>query len=324
MPATGDVYGFVDTAFVKQFNSLVYMLLQQKGSRLRETFTVDGQVGEEQYWEQIAPVSAQEITTRHGDSPLIMTQHDRRRITLRFFDWGDLIDEVDKVRMLIDPESPYTQNAVAALGRAIDDVMLGGTATPSDSSGTSGGNLATYTDGSSGVLFGTAYTGKSAQNSVAFPSSQVVALNFGGTNCGLTVPKLIESKRILLSNNVDFDVEEVTLGCTSKGLADLLNTVQVTSQEFNEVKALHEGKVTKFMGYSFKFTERIPQSSTSAQHWRYPVYCKSGVRLSIAKEAKTEIAKRPDKRFSMYIYAMCGFGGSRMEEWKVTQIQGLT
>lgn len=304
----------IDTAFVKQFNSTVNVLLQQKGSRLRSAVTEESMHGEEQFFEQVGPVAAQEVTTRHGDSPLISTPHDRRRITLRFFDWGDMIDNFDKVRMLIDPTSPYTQNAVNALGRAIDDVLMG--------AGTSGESSITYpTDGGvNGVFYGTAATGKSAGTSVSFPSGQKVLVNFGGTNVGITVPKLIESRRLLAKGNVDLDMEDLYVAISSRGLADLLNTTQVTSSDFNGVRALVGGDVDSYLGYSFKRTERLPQDGTS---WLYPVWAKSGIKLGVAKEIQTEVAQRPDKRFSWYVYACMGVGGVRMEEAKVVQIAGL-
>ena len=311
----------IDTAFVKQFQNIIQMLLAQKGSRLRECVMVETQDAEEQFWEQIGPVTAAEVTTRHGDSPLISTPHDRRRITLRFFDCGDLIDDNDRVRMLIDPTNAYAENAAAALGRAIDDVLVGG-ANAGDAGGTYG-NPSSILDGTAGVLFGTAYTGKAGATTVTFPAGQVVALNFGGTNVGLTVPKLIEAKRLLMAANVDVEREELYIGCTSKGLADLLNSTQPTSAEFNEVRALVEGKITRFLGLNFRFLERLPQSATGAQHWRYPVWCKSGVRLSMARDIKTRIAERPDKRFSTYVYAALACGGTRMEEGKVVEIKGL-
>jgi hypothetical protein len=304
----------IDTAFVKQFNSTVSVLMQQKGSRLRSAVTEETMHGEEQFFEQVGPVAAQEVTTRHGDSPLISTPHDRRRVTLRFFDWGDLIDNFDKVRMLIDPTSPYTQNAVNALGRAIDDVLMG--------AGTSGEGTITYpTDmGALGVFYGTAFSGKAAATSNVFPAGQKIAVNFGGTNVGLTVPKLIESKRLLAKGNVDLDAEELYAAISSRGLADLLNTTQVTSADFNGVRALVGGDVNSYLGYTIKRTERLPQDGTS---WGYPVWAKSGIKLGVAKEIQTEVAQRPDKRFSWYVYACMGLGGVRMEEGKVVQIAGL-
>jgi hypothetical protein len=306
----------VDTAFVKQFNTTVNMLLQQKGSKLRSAVTEETMNGEEQFFEQVGPVAAQEVTTRHGDSPLISTPHDRRRITLRFYDWGDLIDNFDKVRMLIDPTSPYTQNAVNALGRAIDDVIMG--------AGTSGESSITYPTWAAatdpGVMFGKAFTGKAAATTVTFPSGQQIAVNFGGTNVGITVPKLIESRRKFAAANVDLDAESLYAAISSRGLADLLNTTQVTSADFSSVQALVGGNVNALLGYTIIRTERLPQDGTS---WMYPVWAKSGVKLGVAKEIQTEVARRADKRFSWYVYACMGLGGVRMEEGKVVQIAGL-
>lgn len=304
----------VDTAFVKQFNSTVAAKLQQEGSRIRGCVTEETMNGEEQFFEQVGPVAAQEVTTRHGDSPLISTPHDRRRITLRFFDWGDLIDNFDKVRMLIDPTSPYTTNAVNALGRAIDDVMLGAGLT---------GEVpiaADTTSGSAGVFFGVAFSGKAGTVSNAFPAAQKVAVNFGGTNVGLTIPKMIDSRRILKKADVDLNAEMAYMYVNSKGESDLLNTTQVTSQDFNSVKALVGGNVDSLLGYNIVRGERIPGDGTSNL---YPVWVKSGIKLGLAREIQTEVARRPDKRFSWYVYVNMGLGGVRMEEGKVAQIAGL-
>jgi len=304
----------IDTAFVKQFNTTVALKLQQDGSRLRAYVTEETMNGEEQFFEQVGPVAAQEVTTRHGDSPLISTPHDRRRVTLRFFDWGDLIDNFDKVRMLIDPTSPYTTNAVYALGRALDDVLLG--------AGLTGESpiVADITSGSAGVFYGTAFSGKAGATSNAFPAGQKIAVAFGGTNVGLTVPKLIESRRLIKKADVDINVESMNIFVNSKGESDLLNTTQVTSMDFAGVKALVGGDVNSYMGYNFIRGERIPGDGTSNL---YPVWAKSGIKLGDGRDIQTEVARRPDKRFSWYVYVNMGFGGVRMEEGKVVQIAGL-
>lgn len=299
---------------MKQFNATVDLKLQQEGSRLRKAVTIETMRGEEQFFEQMGPVAAQEVTTRHGDSPLISTPSDRRRITLRFFDWGDLIDNFDKVRLLIDPTSPYTTNGVRALGRAIDDVLLGGGLTGESPI------VADATSGSAGVFYGVAFSGKAGTVSNSFPAAQKVAVNFGGTNVGLTVPKLIDARRIIKKADVDMSMEEMYVAINSKGEADLLNTTQVTSSDFAGVKALVGGNVDSFLGLSVIRTERMAGDGTSNL---YPVWAKSGIKLGLAKDIQTEVAQRPDKRFSWYVYLCMGLGGVRMEEGKVAQIAGL-
>jgi len=307
----------ISTAFVKQFNSTVYTLLQQKGAKLRPCVREEPMQSEEQFFEQVGTGSANEVTTRFGDSPVNSQPHDRRRVTLRFFDSGEFIDKFDKVRMLIDPQSVYTQNIVYTLGRCLDDVLLGGADVPGNSS------ITTYQDGTSGAIFGIAFTGKSAGTQVSFAAGQVVALNFGGTNVGLTVPKLIEGKRLLKAGNVDLDMEELYMYMTAKGEADLLNTTQVTSADYNGVKALVGGDVNSYLGITFKRGERAPQSATGAQHWRYPLFVKSGVLLATPLDIDTRVAERSDKKFNWYVYGKAGFGGVRMEEGKCAEIKGL-
>ena len=40
------------------------------------------------------------------------------------YDWADLIDQEDKVRMLISPQSEYAQAGAWAMGRAMDDALI--------------------------------------------------------------------------------------------------------------------------------------------------------------------------------------------------------
>lgn len=305
----------VSTAFVKQYGATVALKVQQMGSKIRECVEHEEMHSEESFFEQVGSTAGQEVTTRHGDSPLNSTPHDRRRCTLRFWDNGDLIDKFDRVRMLIDPESIYVRNAAMAAGRFLDDVILG-----ADASGTGASPIGTYTDGTSGALFGTAFSGKAGTTSNSFDANNLVALNFGGTNVGLTVAKMIEAKRILWSNEVDLDLEELYMAVSATQIANLLNQTPVTSADYNSVRALVDGKVDTFLGYTIKRTQRIPKTGSD---WDVPVWVKSGVKLGVGVDIQSEIAKRSDKKFSWYAYVRMGFGGVRMEEAKVAKIRCL-
>lgn len=287
----------IPVAFVNQYHSDVEVLLQQKGSRLRPCVRVESQQGEAQFYEQIGTVSASEITVRHGDSPQADTPHDRRRVTLRFFDFGDFIDRIDKVQMLIDPTNPYTQNAVYALGREMDKRVIE-------------------------AASGSAATGHNGATPVALPSTQKVAVNFGGTNVGLTIAKLIEAKRIMVKGeNQD---EPMYLAYASQGLADLLNTTEVTNADYNSVKALVRGDVDSFMGFSFVHTELLSVSGTSPNATRLTLaWAKSGLLLAVAPDVETAVERRWDKRGAVYVYAVAGSGAVRMQEPKVVEISTL-
>ena len=115
----------ITTHFVQQYTTNVQLLLQQKGSKLRNAVTVGSYTGKAaKAIEQVGPVTAQKRTIRHGDTPLISTPANARWVFPTDYEWADLIDDQDKLRMLIDPTSSYSQNGAYALGRAMDDEII--------------------------------------------------------------------------------------------------------------------------------------------------------------------------------------------------------
>ncbi len=91
----------VSTAFTEQYSALVYVLAQQKGSKLRgfvRNETVNN--ARNAYFERLGTASAQEITTRHGDTPLNEIPHSRRRLTPVDYNTATLLDNQDQLKML--------------------------------------------------------------------------------------------------------------------------------------------------------------------------------------------------------------------------------
>lgn len=289
----------VPTSYVSQYKSNVELLLQQKGSRLRGLVRNETQNSEFDFYDRIGSVEAQEVTGRHQDTPLISTPHDRRRCSLRDFDWADMIDKKDRIRMLIDPTGPYAMNAMYALGRKQDDVIIES-------------------------FFDSAYTGKTGSAIVAFPSSNVIAVNYvesgSAANSGLTIGKLRRAKEQMDAAEVDPD-EERYIGVTAKQVTDLLRTTEVTSSDYNTVKALVEGKVDTFMGFKFVRTERLLTDDNAYR--RLPVWVKSGVLFASGEEINVDIGPRRDKRNSIQVYVNGTFGATRMDEPKVLEIKCL-
>ena len=291
----------ITTAMVAQYKANVEFALQQKGSRLAGLVRGESQASEFDFYDEIGAVEAVEILTRHSDTPLISTPHSRRRVSLRDFDWADLIDKPDKIRTLIDPTSPYAVNATWALGRKKDDVILE-------------------------AMYGSAWTGKTGATEVTWASvagTQVVAINYVETGAaadsGLTIGKLRATKEILDSAEVDPD-EARYIAVTSKQVTDLLRTTEVTSSDYNTVKALVEGKIDSFMGFNFVRTQKVPAVSGSSDHRRVPAWVKSGILLATAIEINVDIGPRRDKRNSTQVYASLGIGASRMNEYKLVEI----
>jgi len=286
----------ITTAFVQQYRANVDHLVQQKGSRLRPLVRTETQNAEFEFYDRIGATSAQEVTGRHQDTPLVNTPHDRRRVALRDFDWGDLIDRPDRIRTLIDPTSPYAQSAAFALGRKMDEIVLD-------------------------AAFGTVYTGKTGSTTVTFPSSQQIAVDYvesgSAAASGLTIGKLRKAKQILDRNEVD-PTERRYIACTAKQITDLLQTTQVTSSDFNTVKALVAGEINTFMGCEFVRTELVRTNASSNR--RVACWAQSGLLLAVGSDITVDIGPRRDKRNATQVYVSATFGATRMEEEKVVEI----
>ena len=114
----------ITTAFVEQYRANAYHLLQQRVPSCAGTSALESITGKNAFFDQIGATSARIRTSRHSDTPRMDTPHARRRVSLADYDWADLIDNEDKIRMLINPSSEYAQAAMWAMGRAIDDVII--------------------------------------------------------------------------------------------------------------------------------------------------------------------------------------------------------
>jgi hypothetical protein len=299
----------VTDPFVQQFTGTVRLLAQQTDSRLRGKVLEDQVTGEAAYFEQLAPVSGRKVTTRHDDSPVANAQHLRRRLSIYDYDQGELLDKEDKVRMLVDPTSSYTALLAGAMRRSQDDEIIG-------------------------CMWSTAYTGHSGSTSVSWPNGNAessptapagtqVGVNDwtygnGSGNSGLTISKLISASVALDAAEGDME-EERYIVITAKQKGNLLATTEATSQDYNTVKALVDGKINSFMGFTFIHSERLQTDASG--YTRVPVWRKSGIGLGIAKDIWSQIDTRPDKRFSWYAYVAQSIGASRLEEAKLVEIK---
>lgn len=305
----------VNQAFVQQYTTNIQMLLQQQGSRLRPAVTEYAFKGKAASMaEQFGNVTPVRNQGRHSDTPLISTPQDKRWIYPNDYDWADLIDDQDKLRMLIDPTGPYAMAGAWAMGRAQDDEIIAGFF----GSNNTGENGTTAT--------GTLY----AYNS----NSQSVAATVGASAAtGLNIAKLRAAKRKLLAAEVDVDNDQLFMAITAKQHDDLLNEAQAISLDYNSQPVLVNGKISSFMGFNFIHSERIPGGSgfasaintgiTSADsdgsyvadsRWLVPCWAKSGMAVGLWNDIQTKVSERPDKRHSMQVYVTGTFGGARLEE----------
>lgn len=288
----------ITTAFVEQYKANVELLTQQKPSRLRKAVMEETITGKNAFFEQIGPTSMQIRQTRHGDSPMVNTPHSRRRVSLADYEWGDMVDDADKVRMLIDPSSAYAINAAYAANRQIDDVIIA-------------------------AADATAYTGVAGATQTPFDTNMIVDVQtrdvgVSAADLGMNVAKIIEAQRLLAANEVDEDEPKFIIW-NARQRASLLNSTKATSADYNSVKALVSGQINEYMGFTFIRSERIGTDANGDDKVLF--WAKSGMKLAVGMSPKTRIAERPDKGFNWYVYTAMSIGATRMDEKKVGYIE---
>ncbi len=208
------------------------------------------------------------------------------------YEWADLVDDADKVRALIDPTSTYARAAAAAMNRSLDDVIIP-------------------------AMNATAYTGVAGGTSTALPSSQKTATS--DQSDGLSIAKLRSAKYILDNNDVDPSLKRYVC-CGPKQIQDLLALTEVTSSDYNVVKALATGTVDSFLGFQFITSTRLNLDATYTSDRLVFAFTEDAIKLAIGKDVTAKISERADKSYSTQVYYSMDAGAVRMEEEKVVQI----
>jgi hypothetical protein len=282
---------------VQQFGSNFRILGQQKTSRLLPFVQNEGTItGTAKTVERLGKTDAYDLESRAADTKYVQTPHSRRWLDLADKGWAELVDEMDKIKMLADPTSPYVGLGVAALNRAKDDIILA-------------------------AARGSARAGTGATaTTIALPAGQKIAE--GGT--GLTLAKLLATKEILDAAEVDAELDldgqggpQRVLVVTTKQLTNLLGTTEIKSIDYNNVKALVQGTVDTFLGFKFIRTERVAKSGTT----RFCVAWSRGcVAYGVGMDQVTSIDPLPHKNYSVQVYARESIGAVRVEDEGVVEI----
>ena len=301
----------ITTAFVQQFSSNVFHLSQQQGSRLRPLVRIERQKGKSAFYDRIGSVTAALRTGRHADTPQYDTPHSRRMVTLNDYVHADLIDDSDKIRLLIDPAGDYSKAFMWAFGRAIDDVIIA-------------------------AADGTAYGGETGATSVTLPNAQRIAPISGGALVNLNLFGLRLAKSTMDADDVDVSIPR-HWALSASQLSSLLSETQLTSADYNSIKTLVQGEVDSFMGWKFVRIERLlydvsgDSASTStglvcsgsamdSTFRRNLAWAQDGLLLSIGEDMMSRISERDDKNYSTQVFCQMSIGATRMEEVKVIQI----
>jgi len=292
----------ITEAFRQQFADNFMHVAQQTESVLERAVTVVPNIqGASKSINRLGKRTAQRRTVRHGDTPINEQAHSTRYIDL--YDWedGDMIDDLDLVRTLIDPKSDYVKGMISGLNRAKDAVIIA-------------------------ALGAAARSGASTTASMAAANREL-------TNAVLNKAKLIAAREYFRANDCDEETgEELYMVIGSSALGDLLTDSTLSTAEYNTIADWHAGniKTGKVMGFNLIHTNLVPACTTTTGPGGTGVYpatgkcvyafAKSGVALGIGKDKTITVGVDPSHGFNTRVYAKMALGAVRIEEEKVYEI----
>ena len=289
------------TLFAQDYRALLEPALQQKGSRLRPYVINDTATGVKQKVavNRIEQVQTGLVTGQAQPKTATNAAVARRWVVPISRDLSQIFDHFDMLKIAQDmPTSAALTNAINAHGRDFDDEILD-------------------------AMFRPTVTGETGGATTAFDTTNnQIALNFNAAgNTRVTVAKLREAKRILLSWENDFDNDPAYCVITSKEHDSLLAEAQVISRDYNDTLVLKDGKVTEYMGFKFILCERL-QLDPTATWRRVPVFMKSGVNFTGWEDVVTDVDQRKDLKGNPWeVYSMATFGAARTDEKRIVEIK---
>lgn len=226
--------------FVPGFRANLNLAPQQTDSRLISAVDSDlnySEPGEMFNADDVAATDPEDISTRVADTPDKFVGMSRRIGYFGEFHDSAWLDNVDKAKQLVDPTNTVMQALMAGRWRKVDAKIIEGAL----------GNAYEKVDNTS------------APSAVALPDAQLVdaddqdmkhddeTVPAPGTDYGLSTGKLIKARMIL--DDAELEGERY-LAVGPEQIADLLRSTPVTSQYYNEVKALVTGGLDRFLGFS--------------------------------------------------------------------------
>lgn len=289
----------ITDTFQKKYTTKWGNVLQQHTSLLEKCTTFAPQLsGSVVFFDQFGLIDFEEKTSRISKTILDEAPTERRCMRPRMFTKAIGFDEFDGTQMesLDEPLCKTLDNLRSAASRRMDDVMIQG-------------------------FLGTNYTGEDGLNAVELGDEQTIKADHveSGTAAAsnLTVAKLratmqkFQEKEAWNDDSRDAG-DQLVIAVTSSQIMSLLREKEVTSYDFNNLKALVHGEIETFMGFRFIRTQRLPKDKNGNRI--NLAWVKSKAQYGLWDDYKVKISIRDDMDEALQVRARFACGATRLQE----------
>jgi hypothetical protein len=280
----------IEVSRVLQFKGNVIHLWQQSQSVLKGKVREESVTGKAHFFERLGATAAVRRTTRHSDTPLVNSQHTRRMVTMVDYEWADLVDQQDKIRLLITPESEYAINAANAMKRAYDYEVI----------------LAMDAD---------AKSGEDGSTTVAFTDEDLQ--DDDNSAAAVTTAQVAEYKVHLDRADIPADGRYFVGGnAFASQLLTASSAPLAASSDYNTVKALVKGELNTWLGFEWLFInsdEVIPHISGDSNDKYAYFFHRDAIGVAMGKDMMVKIDQRADKSYATQVYLCQTMGATRIQ-----------
>lgn len=285
------------TYYETEYSKNWEMLAQQTDSRLGSAVTPTTITGKRRKFNQLDIGSMSEVTERKGDTPDGDSTGVSYWIYRRKFERVIVFDEDDEMQLgtISLPDSDEVSSMTASSNRTKDDVIIQ-------------------------AFDATRYIGENGTTTDAFDSNFSIAVDYvtsgSAANSGITVGKILRAKKLLDAAEVD-DGDRY-FAVSAQQVQDMLLRTEITSADYANVKALAEGKVEKFCGFTFIRTERLTRNTSTDVRTCF-AWHKSGIKFADGGR-NTHMDVLPSRRHCKQIRGVYRCGAARTQNEKVVRV----
>ena len=271
--------------YAQAYGQNIMQLAQQKYSKLINTVYMKPNVkGKTFFQDQIGEWSMDTKGGRNVQTPNNDPNLARRMGVMLDYHDNRMLDRGDELKCISDPRSAYTIAAARSLGRKIDDVIIAAAVSTTTASGETGSTTA--------------------------PTTASVTITTGQ----LYITDLQEMKLAL--DESDVEAEDRFLVVTPTLLANALGQEKITSNDYAAIKALVNGEINTYMGFTWIVSTRIAEQSGLEGL----VYHKNALCLAMASQPLVRTDERSDLSYSWQLYYELNCGAVRLEESRIRKI----
>jgi hypothetical protein len=260
----------IDKAMIIQFSDNLRHESQQIKARLRPYVQVKPMIGDVFAFDGLGDVEAREVAGRVQATVFDDIDHLRRKITRRRFVVTLPIDKMDKLGVLIEPQSEYARACITAMERVFDRVGVD-------------------------ALFATVSTGRDFETDVTFAND---GTNTVTATAGLTYEKLLEIHEFWIDADVGNDIaEKMVFAIAGDEHTALMGEAELISGDYTRSFVVERGSIVNAMGLDlikFAANARTPILPVAGGVRSCFAMTSRGLCYGLSQDMEITIKDRPD------------------------------